>query len=177
MPVAPTQVIEPIEYDKFQVYTIELKNRTSCQNNNLAGKFCILGLLWHTENSKKKIENDTLFRLQFDEKVYFSNHPILPQPLGFPVTRTACQWYRLATLWILPSFGAGPVAPKEHPPTKTTQTKRNSMKSTRYKLGKWNLYRYLPDNDSSTQTSQLWNLWVLITWYFDDFFFAKYFYA
>lgn len=50
MPVAPTQVIEPIEYDKFQVYTIELKNRTSCQNNNLAGKFCILG---HTENSKK----------------------------------------------------------------------------------------------------------------------------
>uniref|UniRef100_K1PBB3 receptor protein-tyrosine kinase n=1 Tax=Magallana gigas TaxID=29159 RepID=K1PBB3_MAGGI len=36
MPVAPTQVIEPIEYDKFQVYTIELKNRTSCQNNNLA---------------------------------------------------------------------------------------------------------------------------------------------
>lgn len=126
---------------------------------------------------KKKIENDTLFRLQFDEKVYFSNHPILPQPLGFPVTRTACQWYRLATLWILPSFGAGPVAPEEHPPTKTTQTKRNSMKSTRYNLGKWNLYRYLPDNDSSTQTSQLWNLWVLITWYFDEFFFAKYFYA
>lgn len=72
MPVAPTQVIEPIEYDKFQVYTIELKNRTSCQNNNLAGKFCILGLLWHTENSKKKFENDTLFRLQFDEKVYFT---------------------------------------------------------------------------------------------------------
>lgn len=56
MPVAPTQVIEPIEYDKFQVYTIELKNRTSCQNNNLAGKFCILGLLWHTENSQKKLK-------------------------------------------------------------------------------------------------------------------------
>lgn len=86
MPVAPTQVIEPIEYDKFQVYTIELKNRTSCQNNNLAGKFCILGDI---QKIPKKI--DTLFSLQFDEKVYFSNHPILPQPLGFPVTRTACQ--------------------------------------------------------------------------------------
>lgn len=42
MPVAPTQILDPWEYDMFQVFTITLKNRTSCQNNNILGTYCLV---------------------------------------------------------------------------------------------------------------------------------------
>lgn len=37
MPIAPTQVLRPSEYDMYQIFDITLKNRTSCQNNNIPG--------------------------------------------------------------------------------------------------------------------------------------------
>ncbi|XP_061173640.1 uncharacterized protein LOC133182811 [Saccostrea echinata] len=37
IPIAPTQIVQPFDYDKFQVFAITLKNRTSCQNTNMQG--------------------------------------------------------------------------------------------------------------------------------------------
>ncbi|XP_062580874.1 uncharacterized protein LOC134242768 [Saccostrea cucullata] len=35
MPIAPTQIVQPYEYDMYQVFAITLKNRTSCRNSNM----------------------------------------------------------------------------------------------------------------------------------------------
>ncbi|XP_048733843.2 uncharacterized protein LOC125649973 isoform X2 [Ostrea edulis] len=107
MPIAPTQVLRPSEYDMYQIFDITLKNRTSCQNNNIpASRISCdedgvtvvhfsntldITVIWRVSGHSKRETDD---KQGFDDKEFYEKYAIqlgevkhVPPPVGLQLVK------------------------------------------------------------------------------------------